>query len=258
MRVDIVTIFPDMVKNAASCSIVGRAQTAGFLDLHVHDLRDWAKNKHRATDDSPFGGGAGMVMTPPPLFACLEAVTQNTDTPIILMAPDGERFDQKMARELSVLPRFVLLCGHYEGIDERVRQALVTREISVGDYVLTGGELPALTILDATTRLLPGVLGNANSIADESFSGHNKNAEDGETEEILLEYPHYTRPADFRGMIVPGVLLSGHHANIVKWQRGQALLRTRARRPDLWANLLPLSAADEKLLAEAEAETAKN
>ena len=248
MRVDIVTIFPDMVRQAASCSIIGRAQTAGHLDLRVHDLRDYAKNKHRATDDAPFGGGAGMVMTAPPLFACIEAITQNApDVPVILMAPDGEGFNQKMAREMAQMPHFVLLCGHYEGMDERVRQTLVTREISVGDYVLTGGELPALTILDATTRLLPGVLGNAASTLEESFSENTERQG-----EMLLEYPHYTRPADFRGMIIPGVLLSGHHANIVAWRRGQALLRTRTRRPDLWEKLLPLSPKDEKLLAEAE------
>ena len=252
MRVDIVTIFPDMVKHAAACSIVGRAQAAGHLDLRVHDLRDYAHNKHRATDDTPFGGGAGMVMTPAPLFACVEAILEPENgeaeaepVPVILMAPDGERFDQKIAHELSELPRFVLLCGHYEGMDERVRENLVTREISVGDYVLTGGELPALTILDATTRLLPGVVGNAESIGEESFSTKNG--------EILLEYPHYTRPADFRGIMVPGVLLSGHHAKIDLWRRQQALLRTRARRPDLWEKLLPLSRADQKLIDAADA-----
>ena len=237
LRVDIVTIFPEMVRGAAGASIVGRAQAAGRLDLRVHDLREYTTDRHRSTDDAPFGGGAGMVMKPEPLFAAVEAIVADVpETPVLLMAPDGEKFDQKMAQELANTPRFVLLCGHYEGIDERVREQIVTREVSIGDYVLTGGELPALVIVDASVRLLPGVLGNEESPHEETFG-------DG-----LLEYPHYTRPAEFRGRVVPDILLSGHHANIVKWRRQQALVRTRARRPDLFEKLLPLAKADQKLL----------
>jgi tRNA (guanine37-N1)-methyltransferase len=247
LRIDIVTIFPEMIREAASHSIIGRAQKAGLLDLRVHDLRDWAKGRHRQTDDTPFGGGAGMVMMAEPLFEAVEAIRADApETPVLLTAPDGQQFDQTMAREMAAWPRFVILCGHYEGMDERVRETLVTREVSIGDYVLTGGELAALVILDATTRLLPGALGNAESAGDESFSG-----EDGK---MVLEYPHYTRPADFRGSKVPDILLSGHHANIAKWRRQQALVRTRARRPDLWEKLLPLSKADQKLLDAYDAE----
>jgi tRNA (guanine37-N1)-methyltransferase len=248
LRVDIITTFPEMVRQAAGCSILGRAQAAGRLDLRVHDLRDYAEGRHRQTDDYPFGGGAGMVMTPGPVFTAVEAILADAPaaTPVLLMAPDGERFDQAMARELAALPRYILLCGHYEGMDERVREALVTRAVSIGDFVLTGGELPALVVLDATTRLLPGVLGNEASTADETFG----EAGGG----LLLEYPHYTRPADFRGMSVPDVLLSGHHAKIANWRRQQALARTRARRPDLWEKFLPLSRADQKLLDAYDAE----
>ena len=244
IRVDVVTIFPDMVRQSAAFSIPGRAQAAGKLDLRVHDLRDHTNNRHRTTDDYPFGGGAGMVMKPEPLFAAVEAIRAEAggDPIVLLMAPDGEPFTQAMARELSARPHLVLVCGHYEGVDERVREALVTREVSIGDYVLTGGELPALVILDAVVRLVPGVLGNAESPHEETFS------------EGLLEYPHYTRPAEFRDMAVPDVLLSGHHANVAKWRRRQALVRTRARRPDLWEKLLPLSKADQKLLDEADRE----
>jgi tRNA (guanine37-N1)-methyltransferase len=246
MRVDIVTIFPEMVRQAASASIVGRAQQAGALDLRVHDLRDHAEGRHRATDDAPFGGGAGMVMLAKPLFACVESITADAPegerVPVILMAPDGERFTQRIARELSRTPRYVILCGHYEGMDERVRESLVTRELSIGDYVLTGGELPALVVLDAATRLLPGVLGNEASPHEESFGSGEEGAEQ------LLEYPHYTRPAEFRGMRVPDILLSGHHGNVAKWRRQQALARTRERRPDLWERLLPLSKTDQKLI----------
>jgi tRNA (guanine37-N1)-methyltransferase len=239
--VDIVTLFPQMVREAAAHSIVGRAQTAGYMTLGVQDLREWTEGRYRQVDDYPFGGGAGMVMMPKPVFSCVESLLADApQTPVLLMAPDGERFSQGMARELASLPRFLMLCGHYEGVDERVRVTLVTRTVSIGDYVLTGGELPALVILDAVTRLLPGVLGNAESPEEESF---------GETGGgLLLEYPHYTRPAEFRGMTVPDVLLSGHHANIAKWRRLQSLVRTRERRPDLWERFLPLSKADQKLL----------
>ena len=247
-RVDIITLFPEMVQSAANCSIIGRAITANRLDLRVRDLRDWAESRHRNADDYPFGGGAGMVMLPAPLFGAIEAIKgDDAGTPVILMAPDGERFDQALARELASLPRLILVCGHYEGVDERVREGAITREISVGDYVLTGGELPALTVLDAVTRLQPGVLGNSVSADEETFG-----AESGG---LLLEYPHYTRPATFRGRAVPEILLSGHHAKIVAWRRTQSLVRTRARRPDLWERFLPLSPADQKLLDAWDAET---
>jgi tRNA (guanine-N1)-methyltransferase len=254
LRVDIITVFPEMIEQAASHSILGRARQAGVLDLRVHDLRDYTTNKHRTTDDYPFGGGAGMVMLPGPLFACVESLLEGAapgEVPVLYMAPDGERFTQRTARELSHTGRCVILCGHYEGVDERVRQALVTRELSIGDYVLTGGELPALVILDAVTRLLPGVLGNEQSPHEESFGS---GEEDGE---VLLEYPHYTRPAIFRDMPVPDVLLSGHHAKIARWRRQQALVRTRERRPDLWEKLLPLSKADQKLIDAYDAEAAE-
>lgn len=240
-RVDILTLFPDMIRGTAVHSILGRAQAAERLDLRVHDLRDWTTSRYRQADDTPFGGGAGMVMMPAPIFAAVEELAADTaDVPVILMAPDGETFTQAIARELAALPRYILLCGHYEGVDERVREGVVTREISIGDYVLTGGELAALVIVDAVTRLLPGVLGNAESAGEESFSG--------ESGAQVLEYPHYTRPATFRDRAVPEILLSGHHANIAKWRRQQALARTRERRPDLWEKLLPLSKADQKLL----------
>jgi len=237
-----------MVRGAASHSILARAQAAGLLDLHVHDLRDYTEGRHRITDDYPFGGGAGMVMKPEPLFAAVEAIVGDAaaeQTPVLFLAPDGEPFTQAIAHELADAGRFVILCGHYEGVDERVREAIVTRELSMGDYVLTGGELPALVVLDAVTRLLPGVLGNEASPHEESFGA------DG-----LLEYAHYTRPASFQGRDVPPILLSGHHANITKWRRQQALARTRARRPDLWEKILPLSKADQKLLDAYDATTA--
>jgi tRNA (guanine37-N1)-methyltransferase len=252
-----VTLFPDMVRSAAHTSIVGRAIASGKLDLRVHDLRHWAEGKHRQADDTPFGGGAGMVMLCAPLFRAIrdilsdgassdgassaESGTNGQEViPVVYTAPDGERFNQSMAREFARLDRMVIVCGHYEGVDERVREALVTREVSIGDYVLTGGELPALVMLDATVRLLPGVLGNAESAVEESFG-----ATDGAG---LLEYPQYTRPAVFEGRTVPDILLSGHHGNIAQWRRQQALVRTRQRRPDLWEKLQPLGKADQKLI----------
>lgn len=237
MRIEVVTLFPEMIQQAASHSILGRAQVAGHLELHTIDPRDFTHDRHRTVDDYPFGGGAGMVMKPEPLVAAIEAATAGESAvPVLLTAPDGEPFTQALAQELAQLPRFVVVCGHYEGIDERVREGWVTREISLGDYILTGGELAALVMLDATVRLLPGVLGNPTSAQDESFEGG------------LLEHPQYTRPAVFRERPVPEILLSGHHGNVAKWRRTQALVRTRARRPDLWEKLLPLSKVDQKLL----------
>jgi len=200
-------------------SILGRARTAGLLEVAVHDIRDWAEGRHRQVDDYPFGGGQGMVLKPDPLVAAIEAV--RGDAPVVLMTPQGTPFCQATARRFAEQPHLVLVCGRYEGVDERVREAWVDEEISLGDFVLTGGELPALAVIDATARLLPGVLGNEASHADESF------------EAGLLEYPQYTRPRDFRGMKVPDVLLSGDHGRIAQWRATQARTRTKQRRPDL-------------------------
>ena len=237
MRIDVVTIFPDMIRAMLGFSIVKRAREAGVVDVQVHDLRFWAPGLHRSTDDTPYGGGAGMVMRPGPIFDCVEGLPRLPETRVALLTPQGRTFSQAMARKLSLCPHLVLICGHYEGFDERVREHLVTEEISVGDYVLTGGELPALLVIDAVTRLQPGALGSADSAEDDTFS------------EGLLEYPHYTRPPDFRGWRVPDVLLSGHHAEIAKWRRKEQFRRTLARRPDLWAEFVP-SKSDLKLLKQ--------
>lgn len=221
-------------------SIVQRARERGLLDLRVHDLRAFAVDRHRTTDDAPYGGGAGMVMRPEPFFAAVDAIrAESPDRALsatIALTPQGRVFTQAAAVELSQQPHLVLLCGHYEGFDERVREHLVTDEISIGDYVLTGGELPAMVVIDAVTRLLPGVLGSADSLAEESHGAGR------------LEYPHYTRPADFRGWSVPEVLLSGNHAAIARWRREQSLARTLRRRPDLLATAA-LSSEDRRLLA---------
>jgi len=237
MHVDIVTIFPDLILSALGFSILKRARESGALDAHVHDLRDWAPGVHRSTDDTPYGGGAGMLMRPGPVFDAVESLPRTELTRVVLMTPQGQTFTQSKARELALCPHLVLICGHYEGFDERIREHLVTDEISVGDYVLTGGELPALMVIDAVARLQPGVLGNAVSAEEDTFS-------DG-----LLEYPHYTRPPDFRGWRVPDVLLSGHHAEIAAWRRKEQFRRTQARRPDLWAEFVP-SKSDLKLLRQ--------
>ena len=242
MKIDIITIFPDMVRAGLGYSIVKRAQEAGHVTATVHDLRDHTENKHRATDDSPYGGGAGMVMLPGPLFNAVESLSPAPEARVILLTPQGVTFTQAKARELSEASHLVMLCGHYEGFDERVRQHLATDEISIGDYVLTGGELPALVVADAVTRLLPGVLGNAESAHADTFT------------DDLLEHPHYTRPVEFRGWRVPDVLLSGHHAEIAKWRRKEQFRRTQARRPDLWAKFVP-SKSDQKLLTQLSEET---
>lgn len=236
LRVDIFTIFPEPVEALASMSVIGRARRAGVLDVRVCDLRAVAAEPHRQVDDAPFGGGAGMVMMPEPLFAAVEAA--DPPRPLLYLSPEGRRFDQAMAAELARSGGFSLLCGRYEGVDQRVRDHLVDGEVSVGDFVLSGGEVGALAVLEAAARLVPGVLGNRDSAADESFA-------DG-----LLEYPHYTRPADFRGWAVPEVLRSGDHARIARWRRAQALARTLARRPDLIAARGGLDDADRALLAE--------
>jgi tRNA (guanine37-N1)-methyltransferase len=241
MRIDVFTIFPEVVSGYCGASILGRASETGALDVRVHDLRDGADDPRRSVDDSPFGGGAGMVLMAEPLFRCVEAVP-DLPRPLYLLAPGGRRFDQGTAAELAAAPGgFSLLCGRYEGVDQRVADHLVDGELSVGDYVLAGGELAALVVVEAVARLLPEVLGNDDSARDESFS-------DG-----LLEYPHYTRPADFRGWEVPEVLRSGDHGAVATWRRTQALLRTAERRPDLIERLVRASAllpGDVRALAE--------
>jgi len=220
MKIDVLTLFPEMFAGPLDVSIVGRARKAGLLDLRVHNLRDWTHDRHKTVDDRPFGGGAGMVMKPEPLFEAVEALG-GEQAYVVLLGPAGRPFTQAIARELAQRQLVVLICGSYEGVDERVREGLVDDELSIGDFVLTNGGLPAMVVIDAVTRLLPGALGDEQSAADESFS-HG-----------LLEYPHYTRPAEFRGMKVPEVLLSGHHAEIEKWRAAQARRRTAERRPDL-------------------------
>ena len=220
MKIDVLTLFPGMFPGPLDASIIKRACESGRLQLGVHDLRDYTHDRHRTVDDRPFGGGPGMLMKPEPLFEAVEAL-RGEKTREILSSPAGRPFRQQIARELGAEEHLLLVCGSYEGFDERVRQGLADDEISIGDYVLTNGALPAMVIIDAVTRLLPGVLGDDESSQDESFSG------------CLLEYPQYTRPAEFRGMNVPEVLLSGDHAAIEKWRREQATVQTRQRRPDL-------------------------
>lgn len=218
-RIDIFTIFADLVETMASTSVIGRSRAAGTLDVRVHDLRLAATDRHRSVDDAPFGGGAGMVMMPQPVFDAVEAA--DPARPLFYLSPAGRRFDQAMARELASGTGFSMLCGRYEGVDERVCEHLVDGELSVGDVVLAGGEAAALVVLEAVGRCVPGVLSNEASAVEESFS-------DG-----LLEYPQYTRPAEFRGWPVPDVLLSGDHARVARWRRAQSLARTIERRPDL-------------------------
>jgi len=241
VRIDVFTIFPDAVATYCGMSILGRAAAAGALDVRVHDLRDGATDAHRSVDDSPFGGGAGMVLSPDPVFRCVESVP-DSPRPLFLLAPGGRRFDQEVAVELAThaVGGFSLLCGRYEGIDQRVADHLVDGELSVGDFVLAGGELAALVVVEAVARLLPDVLGNEESARDESFA------------EGLLEYPQYTRPAEFRGWPVPEVLRSGDHGAVAAWRRSEALRRTAERRPDLIARLVrvsALSASDVRALA---------
>jgi tRNA (guanine37-N1)-methyltransferase len=241
VRIDVFTIFPDVVSGYCSTSILGRAAAAGVLDVRVHDLRDGADDVRRSVDDSPFGGGAGMVLSPDPIFRCVEAVP-DLPRPLFLLAPGGRPFDQGVATELAGRRAgFSLLCGRYEGVDQRVADHLVDDELSVGDFVLAGGELAALVVVEAVARLLPDVLGNEESAREESFS------------EGLLEYPQYTRPAVYRGWPVPEVLRSGDHGAVAAWRRSQALLRTAQRRPDLIARLVrasALSASDVRALSE--------
>ena len=223
MRIDILTLFPEMFSSVLESSIFGRAIKAGIFDIHLHNIRDYTTDKHRHTDDYPFGGGAGMVMTPQPLFDCFDAVLAGREQKprCVYMSPQGKTLTHEKAAELSELEELVILCGHYEGIDQRVLDVYVDEEISFGDYVLTGGELPAMVLMDCLSRFIPGVLGKSESFQDESFANG------------LLEYPHYTRPAEFRGLRVPEVLLSGNHAEIEKWRMEKSIEKTKAVRPDL-------------------------
>ena len=225
MRIDIISVVPEMLESPLGCSIVKRACDAGLAEIHVHNLRDWSTNKHRKVDDYPFGGEAGMVMQIEPVDRCItELKSQRDYDEVIFTAPDGETFNQKMANSLSLLNNIIILCGHYKGIDYRIREHLITREISIGDYVLTGGELPAAIIADAIVRLIPGAIGDEQSALTDSFQDN------------LLEPPIYTRPAEYNGWGVPEILLSGHQAKIDEWRHEQSLERTRRLRPDLLAN----------------------
>ncbi|NPV76328.1 MAG: tRNA (guanosine(37)-N1)-methyltransferase TrmD [Anaerolineae bacterium] len=236
MQFDIFTLFPEVFKPYLETSILHRAVQNGLLRVELHNIRDWTSDRHHITDDAPYGGGGGMVMKPEPVFAAVEAVLGAPPAcPVILLTPQGRLLTQQVVQELSLQPHLALLCGHYEGVDERIRQHLVSDEISIGDYVLTGGELPALVLVDALTRLVPGALGDPDGALDDSHASG------------LLEYPHYTRPAEFRGWRVPEVLLSGNHAAINRWRRNQALARTFQRRPDMLARF-KLNQADRDFL----------
>jgi len=240
MRIDILTLFPQMFEVPFSFGIFKRAVDNGLVSLNLHDIRDYTHDKHHTADDYPYGGGAGMVMKPGPIFEAVEAIKagiedEGVELPVILLTPQGRLFSQQVAQELSQERHLVFICGHYEGVDERVQEHLATDEISIGDYVLTGGELPAMVVIDAVLRLLPGVLGSEESPLEDSHAGG------------LLEYPQYTRPADFRGWKVPEVLLSGNHARIAKWRREQIIRRTLERRPEL-LNKAYLGLEDKQLV----------
>ena len=225
MRIDILTVLPEMLESPLACSIIKRACDKGLAEIHVHNLRDYSTNRHRKVDDYPFGGEAGMVMQIQPVDDCISALRKQRDyDEVIFMTPDGATFNQAIANSLSLLDNIIILCGHYKGIDYRIREHLVTREISIGDYVLTGGELPAACVVDAVVRLIPGAIGDEQSALSDSFQDN------------LLAPPVYTRPADYKGWKVPDILLSGHEAKIAQWRIDQALERTRALRPDLLKN----------------------
>lgn len=226
MRIDILTVLPEMFDSPLNCSILKRAQTKGLAEFHIHNLRDYTTNKHRKVDDYPFGGEAGMVMQVEPVDRCIAALRAERDyDEVIFTSPDGEVLNQHMANSMSLLNNIIILCGHYKGVDYRIREHLITREISIGDYVLTGGELPAIIISDAIVRLIPGVLGDEQSALSDSFQDN------------LLAAPDYTRPADYNGWRVPDILLSGHEARIAEWRHEQSLERTRRLRPDLLKKL---------------------
>ncbi|HEV3511409.1 MAG TPA: tRNA (guanosine(37)-N1)-methyltransferase TrmD [Candidatus Sulfotelmatobacter sp.] len=261
MKADIVTIFPDFFRGPLDHGITRRASEMGLAKIEIHDLRQFTHDRHRTVDDRPFGGGEGMVLKPEPLFECLEALglvpreerlSGAASDGVILLSAQGERFTQAMAAELSALDRMVLICGRYEGVDERVTDFLADREISIGDYVLSGGELAAAVIVEAVTRLLPGAVGNEASTRQESFTAHAAREIEGADSTCgsggLLDYPHYTRPAEFRGMGVPDVLLNGNHLEIRRWRREEALKKTLRNRPDLLEKA-ELSGEDKKILA---------
>jgi tRNA (guanine37-N1)-methyltransferase len=247
MKCDIITLFPEMVLAVLGQSMLKRAREKGLLDVRVRNLRDFAEDKHRTADDHPYGGGAGMVLKPGPIFRAVDEIrSQGEPLRLILTSPQGKRFDQPLARELSrESRRIVFICGRYEGVDERVREGLELEEISIGDYVLTGGELPALVMMDAAARWVPGVLGDPDSAGEDSFAGE------------LLDYPHYTRPATFRGLNIPEVLTSGNHEAIRGWRRKQALLNTMKKRPDLLGRL-DWSEDDRRMLEELKKETGRS
>jgi tRNA (guanine37-N1)-methyltransferase len=264
MKADIVTIFPDFFRGPSDYGITRRAAGMGLVKITVHDLRQFTQDKHRTVDDRPFGGGEGMVLKPEPIFECLESLhlasreqrlADAAKESVILLSPQGERFTQKVATELAALDRMVLICGRYEGVDERVAECLADREISIGDYVLSGGELGAAVIIEAVTRLLPGAVGNEASTRQESFTMRAETGEAIENAEPdstcasggLLDYPHYTRPAEFRGMVVPEVLVNGNHQEIRRWRREQSLRKTLRNRPDLLEEA-KLSGEDRKIL----------
>jgi len=239
MKIDVVTIFPEMIEHGLAAGVIGRARDRGLLDIAVHNLRDFTTDRHRVVDDVPFGGGPGMVLKPEPVFAAAEAIAERRGPSgaVLLMSPAGKPFTQADAQRLAGLSHIMLLCGRYEGIDERVRTHLATEEVSIGDYVLSGGELPALVVIDAVGRLVPGVVGDEDSVAADSFSRG------------LLDHPHYTRPAEFRGLRVPDVLTSGHHGEIRRWRQREALRRTAERRPELLAGA-PLDDDEREILRE--------
>lgn len=225
MKMDVLALFPEIIGPALQTGILKRIQDAGRLSINVYNLRDWATDKHKSVDDYPYGGGAGMILKPEPLFAAVATLNAESDAPIIYLTPQGTPLTQPLVEALSLESHLILICGRYKGIDERVRQKIVTTEISIGDYVLSGGEIAALVLIDAIGRVLPGALGDFESAHEDSFS------------QDLLDHPHYTRPAEYEGMKVPEVLLSGHHENIKKWRHVEALKRTAQRRPDLLKNL---------------------
>ncbi|MFZ0807353.1 MAG: tRNA (guanosine(37)-N1)-methyltransferase TrmD [Candidatus Sulfotelmatobacter sp.] len=273
MKADIVTIFPDFFRGPLDHGITRRAQEMGLVKIEVHDLRQFTHDRHRTVDDRPFGGGEGMVLKPEPIFECLESlqvasreqrISASARESVILLSAQGQRFTQKVAAELASLDRIVLLCGRYEGVDERVSDFLADRELSIGDYVLSGGELAAAVVIEAVTRLLPGAVGNEASTRQESFTTHEKAvevAENGRADSTcgsrgLLDYPHYTRPADFRGIAVPEVLLNGNHDEIRRWRREESLRKTLRNRPDL-LETVKLDAEDAKVLARLENDRGK-
>lgn len=222
MQFDVITLFPELIENYCSHSIIGRAKEQGVISVNTTNPRDFSKSKHKKVDDTPYGGGAGMVLACDPIFSAVESITTVTNHVKVLLTPQGKPYNQQIVKELGQKDQIVLICGHYEGFDERIREGLDVLEISIGDFVLTGGELPALCIIDSVSRFIEGALGKIESAHEDSF------------EEGLLEYPHYTRPYEYRGMKVPEILTSGHHENIAKWRKEQQIERTKERRPDLW------------------------